>query len=141
MGSIMQDAVARTNARKAMDIPIRLRVEPLEAPLVRFVPGITDDEGWIEGTAIDLSLGGTGLRLHDFIPRGADVRLLIGEGSESTMVEARGRVRRVRMSGTAPDYEIGIAFIEVSHEMSDRLASLLGRCDENSDGSSSRVGD
>lgn len=112
------------------------------AAQVRVAPGVLNRFSRIDGTLMDISSGGAGLVLGEYVPRWAPVILGVHRTSEAegALVRARGVVRRVRMLDRRPSYLIGVGFKDLDEQTLVDLESLLSEIDGVPTGASERRG-
>jgi hypothetical protein len=90
----------------------------------------------VKGQAVDISPGGMGLELRQFVPRMCEgiVRVVMpatiqiegsAELSNAILFEHRAKVRRVFLTGRDPIYTIGLAFLNPGTEVDAQIAELL----------------
>jgi len=104
---------------------------------VRPAPAALNRHGRVDGTLMDISGGGAGLVIPEFVPKWCRVTLAIHEeaGSDDALVRAGGEVRRVQMLDRRPSYLVGIGFVDLSEEAMAGIAALIARVDgERPDG-------
>ena len=101
------------------------------AAQVRVAPGVLNRFSRIEGTLMDISSGGAGLVVGEYVPRWAPVVLGVHCTSESegVLLAARGVIRRVRMLDRRPSYLIGVGFEDLDERTLADLESLLSEID------------
>ncbi len=101
------------------------------AAQVRVAPGVLNRFSRIEGTLMDISSGGAGLVVGEYVPRWAPVVLGVHRTSESegVLLAARGVIRRVRMLDRRPSYLIGVGFEDLDERTLADLESLLSEID------------
>jgi len=98
---------------------------------VRLAAGALSRFGRIEGTLVDISGGGAGLVVGEYVPRWSPVILGVHRTAESetALVSAAAVVRRVRMLDRRPSYLIGLGFDGLDDRARGELESLLAEID------------
>lgn len=85
------------------------------------------DSHFFAGLSEDISEGGVFIATYERLPIGT--RLAISFEVQEGLIEARGEVRWVRGDETSSGWPgLGIAFIELSPEASERIAAYCARC-------------
>lgn len=98
---------------------------------VRLAASALSRFGRIEGTLVDISGGGAGLVVGEYVPRWSPVTLAVHRTSESeaSLISAPAVVRRVRMLDRRPSYLIGVGFEDLSGSVLTELEALLAEID------------
>jgi hypothetical protein len=120
----------RTHERFEIVLPVRLRPARRTAERLRFRPGTVPPSGFLEGDLIDLSRGGVGIILPEFLPKGARAEMRIcgldGDPSRPLLV-SKIRIQRSRMTDSRPAYLLGAAFVEIDAVFEHDLELLIAR--------------
>lgn len=125
-----QGLIVRKSVRLDIALPALLRIDSEHAGAVRFGPASGQRDGWVEADVVDLSGGGVGLIMTQFVPSGCMVvvRVFGHDGREhEALFELRGEVRRVLMTDRRPAYLVGVS-LDTMDEGS--LAALEGLLDD-----------
>ncbi|UCD74463.1 MAG: PilZ domain-containing protein [Phycisphaerales bacterium] len=129
----------RQYEREDIHLSIEFVVAEKHRAQVQFSPmSAAADPHAVRGVASDLSSGGMGLELGQFIPRLCEgsVRVLdpraVGERRDGTPVhevafEHPVKVRRVTMTDHEPTYAVGVSFIDPAPDAQRKLQDLLAR--------------
>jgi hypothetical protein len=129
----------RQHERTEFELPAELVIADEHRAQVRFSSTSPAAEPHvIAARTIDISPGGMGLTVRQFLPRMCEgaVRLFdpapIGMRSDGTPIRAvafehRVKVRRVRMSSHDPVYMVGLSFIDPEPDLEQRVAALQAR--------------
>lgn len=98
---------------------------------VRMSPAAMNRHGRVDGTLTDISGGGAGLVIPEYVPQWCRVTLAIHEeaGSSEALVRASGAVRRVQMLDRRPSYLVGVGFEDLSESSMGEIAALIARID------------
>lgn len=128
--------IKRQFERRTVDVPVEFVVAPEHRDQVRFnskssaaAPHI------VRGRAVDISSGGCGLMLSQFLPRhcAGIVRFLKPQSNvvdhrerptSAILFEYPVRVRRVSCAGREPMYAVGVAFTDSTPGLDDSLQQL-----------------
>ena len=120
----------RGSERHEIVLPVRVRLATRFGDRVRFRDGVLQEPSILAGDLIDISRGGIGLMLTEFLPKGTRGELRIcgldGDPSRPLLV-SKIRVQRSRMTDSRPAYLIGAAFVEIDAVFEHDLESLLHR--------------
>ena len=104
---------------------------------VRFSPSAgTPNDSSLRASVLDISPGGMGLMVSNFIPRmcRGTVRLYsvtpsstgaLGEPVYEPIFEHKVQVRRVYMASHDPKYVLGVSFLDGAPDLADRIAEVL----------------
>ncbi len=102
-----------------------------DAEQLRVTPEVLSKHSRIEGTLMDISGGGAGLVVGEYIPKWAQVIVGVHRNEEDpeAVVRAPGVVRRVQMLDRRPSYLIGVGFERLSDDEFEQIASLIADID------------
>ena len=127
----------RQHEREGIQVPIEFHICDAHCSQVHFSSSSSAiGQHAVRGQAVDISPGGMGLELRQFVPRMCEgiVRVVMpaaiqieGESGGTTMVvfEHRAKVRRDYLSGRDPIYTVGLAFLDPGPEVDAQIANLL----------------
>jgi c-di-GMP-binding flagellar brake protein YcgR len=120
----------RSSERYELVLPVRVRLAHAVGDRVRFRDGALAEPATVAGDLIDLSRGGVGIMLPEYLPKGARAELRIcaldGDPARPLLV-AKVRVQRARMTDSRPAYLVGAAFVEIDAIFEHDLELLLNR--------------
>jgi c-di-GMP-binding flagellar brake protein YcgR len=127
----------RQHERQSIELAVEVAVAEEHQQQVRFSPA-SGAAGCaiIRGTAVDISSGGMGLVLRQFLPRmcEGEVRIFsptaVGRGADGAAVyeaifEHRVKVRRVYMTSHEPTYTAGLSFVDPEPGLEERVREVL----------------
>lgn len=123
----------RQDERTDLALPVQFEVTEAHREQVSFSTiADTSSPFTLGGTAIDVSVGGLGLRCSHYLPRMCEgfVRVFSTdskEGEREVLLEHAVKVRRVTMRDHGPTYGIGVSFVDPPTDMADRVLQLLRR--------------
>lgn len=127
----------RQHEREGLQVPIEFIVCDEHRAQVQFSSSSSAlGQYAVKGMAVDISPGGMGLELRQFVPRMCEgvVRVLlpsaieiVGESNNEIVFEHRAKVRRIFLTGRDPVYTVGLAFVNPGPEVDAQIASLLVR--------------
>lgn len=85
----------------------------------------------MNGTLLDISGGGAGLVVGEYVPKWAHVVLGVHRSEEDreAIVTAPGVIRRVQMLDRRPSYLIGIGFERLTDDELGQIADLISHID------------
>ena len=108
-----------------------LTLSDADAGQLRVTGGVLSRFSRIEGTLMDISGGGAGLVVGEYVPKWASVTLGVhrGEGMEEALLRARCVVRRVQMLDRRPSYLLGVGFEGQNESEVAQLAGLIAEID------------
>lgn len=117
-------------------LPVRIRLLQESANRVRFTPHAAPKSGYLSGDLIDMSRGGAGVMLTEYLPTGARAEMRIcgtdGDPTQPLLV-SKVRIQRSRMTDSRPAYFVGTAFTDIDGVFEHDLELLLKRLDNKSD--------
>ncbi len=95
------------------------------------MPGVLSKHSRIDGTLMDISSGGAGLVVGEYIPKWSRVVLGVhrNEDDAGSLVKAEGVVRRVQMLDRRPSYLVGVGFSNLSEEELAQISELISEID------------
>ena len=113
--------------RHALQLDALIEVDPASSDVVRFSPesGVS---GMIKCIVRDVGKGGLSVALPVFVPKRTVLRVRIlkkGQTLDAPALDARVRVMRMGMEGTAPMYVAGCAFVEPCDTLDEQVRALL----------------
>jgi hypothetical protein len=129
----------RQHEREGIEVPVDFEVCAEHAAQVHFSTGSSAlGQHAIRGRAVDISPGGMGLELRQFLPRMCEGTIRVfapdpigmaGDGSPiyETAFEHRVKVRRVYLIGREPLYAMGVAFIDPTPDIDKKIGELIQR--------------
>jgi c-di-GMP-binding flagellar brake protein YcgR len=129
----------RQHEREGIQVPIEFVVSEHHTAQVRFSPSSSAAQSnTVRGRAVDISPGGMGLELRQFLPRmcegtiriyAPDPMAVAGDGTPilDLVFEHAVKVRRVYLIARDPVYAMGVAFVEPSPDIDKQIATLLKR--------------
>lgn len=127
----------RQHEREGIQVPIEFVVCEEHRGQVHFSSSSSAlGQHAVKGMAVDISPGGMGLELRQFIPRMCEgvVRVLLpssieivgaSEALRDVAFEHRAKVRRIFLTGRDPVYTVGVAFVNPGPEVDAQIAQLL----------------
>lgn len=139
----------RQHARKDFDLAVEFVIADRHQEQVRFSPISTaKDQHAVRGRAQDISTGGLGWVCDHFLPRMCQgtIRIFdprpVGQTPDGSPVydvafEHACIVRRVTMISHAPQYSIGMAFIDPEPDIEEHINRLRAMVDQQHSGSAS----
>ena len=136
MTKAVDPLVVRQHERLSCRLPAKLRVREEHASQVIISRAAGDGSGGLNVTVVDCSGGGMGLEIPIFIPRSCRVQVQIfadPAAAAAAGAPAAGpldftfdaRVQRISMTGRAPVYYLGLAFLGDAPDHTDRVQRLL----------------
>jgi c-di-GMP-binding flagellar brake protein YcgR len=143
----------RQHEREDIDLSIEFVVADKHRPQVHFSStSAAVDQHAVRGLASDLSSGGMGLELRQFLPRSCEgsVRVFdphsVGVKRDGTPIhevafEHPVKVRRVIMLDHDPTYAVGVSFIDPAPDLQQKISDLLARAPRRGDQASAWEGD
>ena len=131
MGEAINHNRFRSDERREVALAASILLDAGDGAPVRMRPGAVGPDGRIDGTLMDISSGGAGMVLGEFVPRWARVTVLVHgpAGETDEIVRAQGVIRRVRMLDRRPSYLLGIGFNNLSDDELGQIAALIARID------------
>jgi len=132
----MSGLTTRHFERREIDLPMEFAVAEPQRDQVRFSPRSGAASAYaVAGRAVDVSPGGLGVRIQQFIPRMAEGVLRVFESEpagasagaprRAVAFEHRVKVRRIVMCGHEPTYLVGVAFIDPAPDLDRRVRAIL----------------
>ena len=108
--------VVRRHTRLECSLPGLLRVGDAHSAQIVFSRAVVDGDGAVPACVVDCSEGGVGLNTAVYLPKGADLRLLVSLPGPRGAIEheLHLRVRRSSMVSRAPSYYLGTSVIDRS---------------------------
>lgn len=137
--------------REAFAAPVEFIVAPDYREQVRFSANSAAAEPHIvRGEAVDISSGGFGLALGQFLPRQCEGTLRIYSprsrrtlsdrlAMSEVLFEHPVKVRRIATMGRRPMYAVGVAFVDPAPGMEQTIDRL--RCELGDDAAAGETGD
>lgn len=129
------DLTVRLYQRENIQLPVEFVVSEDHREQVRFTPNSTaTSRHTILGTAIDVSRGGMGMMVGEFLPRMCEgVIRVFRQGTGGMSEEARGeplieapvKVRRVLLTSHDPTYSVGMSFYNPQPDLGERMIELM----------------
>jgi hypothetical protein len=132
----MSGLTTRHFQRQEIDRPMELAIAEDQRDQVRFSSRSGSVCGHvIAGRAVDVSPGGLGVKIQQFLPRMAEGVLRVfdaesgsvsadGMARRAVAFEHRVKVRRIVMCGHEPTYLVGLSFIDPSADLDRRVRAL-----------------
>ena len=120
----------RRSERHEVVLPISIRISGQSTEAVRFREGLFQEPSLIRGDLIDLSRGGVGLMVTEFLPVGFRGEFRIhppGSDADRPLLISKIRVQRTRMTDSRPAYFLGAAFVDIDAVFEHDLEMLLNR--------------
>lgn len=129
----------RQHEREGIQVPIEFVVCDQHTSQVRFSPSSAAAHSTtIRGRAVDISPGGMGLEMRQFLPRMCEGTIRIyspdpvavaGDGMPilDLVFEHLVKVRRVYLIARDPLYAMGVAFIDPPPDIDKQISTLLQR--------------
>jgi len=117
----------RRQVRHEMFLPAAIRVAKEHSTQVRLAPGVADEEGWVDASLVDFSLGGMGLIASAFFPMrcAVEVRVYsVDTLDQKVLLGVPGRIQRIVMTDGRPAYLLGISFQGDDPQRADALAQF-----------------
>ena len=119
----------RQYERQPISLPVEFVIAEEHCDQVRYgSQSEAAERHGVAGKTLDVSPGGIGMSLRQFVPRMCEgwVRLLHPTATTRTvLIEHRAKVRRVQMCDHAPTYFVGVAFIDADPELQQSVKSLI----------------
>lgn len=121
----------RADERREVALAASIALPEQASGQVRVTAGVLNRFSRIDGTLMDISSGGAGLVIGEYVPKWSPVILGVHRTSEAegALVRARGIVRRVQMLDRRPSYLIGVGFEEMDAQTAADLETLLAEID------------
>jgi len=121
----------RSEERREVALAASITLSQIDAEQLRVTSDVLSKHSRIEGTLMDISGGGAGLVVGEYVPKWAQV--IVGvhrseEDAESVLL-APGVVRRVQMLDRRPSYLIGVGFERLTDDEFEQIASLIADID------------
>jgi len=117
------DLTLRQHQRVRCSIACPLRVAPEHAKMVQLSSIAADASGGFEGTLVDLSRGGAGVRTSVFVPK--QTRLIVRLPDAGGTLSLTLRVMRVQMIDRTPRYELGLALVDATPELVSAVGAMI----------------
>ncbi len=131
MGDSPRHLRFRSDERREVALAASISLSSEDREQLRVAPGVLSRHGRINGTLMDISGGGAGLVVEEFVPKWAHVVVGVHrtEDDADSLVSAPGIVRRVQMLDRRPSYLLGIGFERLSDDEFEQIASLISEID------------
>jgi c-di-GMP-binding flagellar brake protein YcgR len=132
----------RQHQRNELAFDVEFVVDESHRDQVRFSPMSKASEAHVtRGIATDVSSGGLGMLCGQFVPRMCEgaVRVYdptpVGAGTDGSPIhevvfEHRVKVRRVTLGSHEPTYALGLAFVDASADIEERVNALLAMAEK-----------
>jgi hypothetical protein len=117
------DLTLRQHQRVRCAIACPLTIASEHAGAVQLATGTADANGNFEGTLVDLSRGGAGVRTGVFLPK--QTRFIARVPHAGGTLVLNLKVMRVQMIDKTPRYELGTALTEATPEMVARVGAVI----------------
>lgn len=121
----------RADERREVALAASLSLSDNDKGQLRFTAGVLDARSRINGTLVDISGGGAGLVVGEFVPKWARVTVRVhrSEDDSASLATAEGVVRRVQMLDRRPSYLIGVGFDKLTDDEIEQIAGLIANID------------
>lgn len=117
------DLTLRQHQRVRCAIACPLQIASEHTSLVQLATGSADATGTFEGTLVDLSRGGAGVRTNVFLPKQTRVIARVPHAGGTLVMNLK--VMRVQMVDKTPRYELGTALADVTPELVQQVGSVI----------------
>ena len=127
----------RQHQRKSLALRVEFVICEAHRDQVRFSPMSSASEAHVTcGTATDISTGGLGILCRQFVPRMCEGSIRIydpspvdtatdGSPIHDVFFEHPVKVRRVTLGSHEPTYALGLAFVDMSADIEQRVGRVL----------------
>lgn len=119
------ELAVRGHDRFQCDLNAQISIAPEHARLVRPDKSAPGAGGPISVRAVDMSMGGIGVRSPLFVPQTCKIVLVLQSQALPTGLKVPLRVQRVMMHDHAPTYYLGTALDQASAEQMQSIASVI----------------
>jgi len=121
----------REDERREVAMSASITLTDADTGQLRVIPGVLSKHGRINGTLMDISSGGAGLVVSEYVPRWCRVMVGVHRSEEDgkSIVSAPGVVRRVQMLDRRPSYLLGVSFSDLDEDSHGKLIRLLSMID------------